>query len=75
MCDSSASANLSEAEIDSRVNLLFELEDPSLVYDLRHHLAGRQAKFNIFLGTKLRSSFKKMLELLLMIEGTQQLYM
>ena len=48
VCDSSASANLSEAEIDSRVNLLFELEDPSLVYDLRHHLAGRQAKFDTF---------------------------
>ena len=48
VCDSSASANLSEAEIDSRVNLLFELEDPSLFYDLRHHLAGRQAKFDTF---------------------------
>lgn len=30
------------------MNLLFELEDPSLVYDLRHHLAGRQAKFDTF---------------------------
>ena len=37
---SDSSANLSEAEIDSRVNLLFELEDPSLVYDLRHHFSG-----------------------------------
>ena len=46
--DSSASANLSEAEIDSRVNLLFELEDPSLVYDLRHHFSGSQAKFDTF---------------------------
>ena len=48
VCDSSASANLSESEIDARVNLMFELEDPSLVYDLRHHFAGRQAKFDTF---------------------------
>ena len=48
MCDSTAPSNLSEAEVDSRVNLLFELEDPSLVYDLQHHLAGRQAKFDTF---------------------------
>ena len=48
MCDSSTSANLSEAEIDSRVNLLFEIEDPSLIYDLRHLLADRQAKFDTF---------------------------
>ena len=45
---SDSSANLSEAEIDSRVNLLFELEDPSLVYDLRHHFSGRQAKLDTF---------------------------
>ena len=48
VCDSSAPSILSEAEVDSRVNLLFELEDPLLVYDLRHHLAGRQAKFDTF---------------------------
>ena len=41
--NSSGSTNLSEAAIDSRVNLLFELEDPSLVYDLRHQFTGRQA--------------------------------
>jgi len=29
---SSASANLSESEIDERVAALFELEEPSLVY-------------------------------------------
>ena len=46
--DCSASANLSESEIDERVAALFELEEPSLVYDLRDHFSGRQSKFDIF---------------------------
>lgn len=39
--DSSASANLREHEID-------ELEEPSLVYDLRDHFGGRQSQFDVF---------------------------
>ena len=46
--DSSASANLQQAEIDERVSAMFELEEPSLVYDLRHHYGGQQSKFDIF---------------------------
>ena len=46
--DCSASANLSESEIDERVAALFELEEPSLVYDLRDHFSGRQSKFDVF---------------------------
>ena len=46
--DSSASTNLSEAEIDTRVATLFELEEPGLVYDLRDHYSGRQSKFEVF---------------------------
>ena len=42
VCDSTAPSNLSEAEIDSRVSLRL------LVHDLRHQLAGRQAKFDTF---------------------------
>ena len=46
--DCSASVNLSESEIDERVAALFELEEPSLVYDLRDHFSGRQSKFDVF---------------------------
>ena len=35
--DSSASATLAQSEIDERVATMFELEEPSLVYDLRHN--------------------------------------
>ena len=46
--DCSASANLAESEVDERVTALFELEEPSLVYDLRDHFSGRQSKFDTF---------------------------
>ena len=46
--DSSASTNLTEHEIDERVASLFELEEPSLVYDLREHFSGRQSQFDVF---------------------------
>ena len=46
--DCSASANLSESEIDGRIATLFELEEPSLVYDLLDHFDGKQTKFDIF---------------------------
>ena len=53
--DSSASANLSESEIDSRIAALIELEEPSLVYDLRDHFNGKQTKFDT-LGKSQRIS-------------------
>ena len=46
--DSSASANLEESEIDARVDTFFELEEPSLIYDLRVHYKGNQSKFDVF---------------------------
>ena len=46
--DCSASANLSESEIDGRIATLFELEEPSLVFDLHYHFDGKQTKFDIF---------------------------
>ena len=36
--DSSASANLGQSEIDKRVAMMFELEEPSIVYNLRNQL-------------------------------------
>ena len=46
--DSSASTNLGQAEIDERVAAMFELEEPSLVYDLRDHYGGQKSKFDTF---------------------------
>ena len=46
--DSSASANVQQAEIDERVAAMFELEEPSLVYDLCDHYGGQQLKFDTF---------------------------
>ena len=46
--DSSAAANLREHEIDERVAAVFELEEPSLVYDMREHFGGRGSQFDIF---------------------------
>ena len=43
--DSAVSTNLSEAEIDTWVETLFEVEEPGLVYDLRNHYSGQQSKF------------------------------
>ena len=37
MGDSSASATLAQSEIDKRVATMFELEEPSIEYDLRNH--------------------------------------
>ena len=42
MGDSSASATLTQSEIDKRVATMFELEEPSIVYDLRHHYCQEQ---------------------------------
>ena len=33
--DNAANTMLSEKEVDERVNLLFELEEPDFIYDLR----------------------------------------
>ena len=46
--DSSASTILSEAEIDTRVATLFELEEPGLGYNFRNHYSGQLSKFEVF---------------------------
>ena len=46
--DASAPANLTEAEIDGRVKMFFELEEPDVTYDLREVHAGRPSKFSMF---------------------------
>ena len=45
--DSSASANLGQSEINERVATIFELEEPSIVYDLRNHY-GQKTNFDLF---------------------------
>ena len=47
VCDSSASTNLSQEEVDQRVQIMFYLEDASFVYDLRSHY-GEKTKFDQF---------------------------
>ena len=47
VCDFSASNNLSQEEIDQCVHIMFDLEDASIVYDLRSHYA-EKAKFDQF---------------------------
>ena len=47
VCDSSSSANLSQEEIDQRVQTMFDLEDASFVYDLWTYY-GEKTKFDQF---------------------------
>lgn len=46
--DSSAVTNLTEAEINERVKMFFDLEEPDVIYDLREMCAGRSSKFHVF---------------------------
>ena len=45
--DCSSAANLLQSEIDERVHVMFDLEEPSLIYDLRNHY-GQKTKFDEF---------------------------
>jgi uncharacterized lipoprotein len=46
--DVSAADTTPQAEVDERMRVFFELEDPDLVYDLREMYAGRESKFDTF---------------------------
>lgn len=46
--DASAASSLSEAEIDNRVKLFANMEEPDIVIDLRELLRGRGSKFDAF---------------------------
>ena len=46
--DAAAASTLSEAEVDKRVKLFVEMEDPDVVMDLRELLSGKASKFDIF---------------------------
>lgn len=43
-----SASSLSEAEIDKRVKLYVEMEDPDIVIDLRELQSGRASKFDCF---------------------------
>jgi len=45
--DKAASTTLSEKEVDERINLLFELEEPDFIYDLRALNSSKQ-RFDVF---------------------------
>ena len=39
---------MSQAEIDARVSAVFDLEEPDIVFDLRHVYSGNASKFDLF---------------------------
>ena len=73
--DSSASSNLEESEIhlDARVDVFFELEEPSLIYDLRDHYKGISQSSMCF-GKEPKNIWRKMLAQLLMTGNIPQLF-
>lgn len=46
--DCSLGENESEKEIDLRVQQAFEMEDPDIITDLRHHNTGQPSRYHIF---------------------------
>ena len=46
--DASAASNLSKEEIDKRVKIYVDLEDPDIIMDLRSHNTGHGTKYGIF---------------------------
>ena len=46
--DDSTAATASQEEVDARVSAFFDLEEPDLVFDLRHLYCGRASKFDMF---------------------------
>ena len=41
-------ANLPEAEIDDRVRMVLDTEDPDVIIDLRHLNSGRKGQYDVF---------------------------
>ena len=46
--DHSSPSNVTEAEIDERMRMLLEMEDPDVVVDLRHLNSGQKSKYDVF---------------------------
>ena len=46
--DASAPSNLHEAEIDERVRMVIDMEDPDTIIDLRHLNSGRKGQYDVF---------------------------
>ena len=49
MGDVAAAQNLSEAEVDSRIQQVLDYEDPELLWDLRVNNTGRPEEYSVFL--------------------------
>ena len=54
--DAAAASTLSEAEIDKRVKLYVDMEDPDIVIDLRELQRGKTSMFDIILGRMCKIS-------------------
>ena len=48
--DASAASQRSEREVDGRVRLYVDMEDPDIVFDLRLHNSGQPSQYAVFLG-------------------------
>ena len=59
VCDSSASVNLCQEEVDQQIQTMFDLEDASFVYDLRTIRTFYGDLINF--GLVLKSTLKKIL--------------
>ena len=46
--DHSTAATTDQSEVDKRVQLAIDMENPDIVIDLREHNMGRAAQFNAF---------------------------
>ena len=46
--DASAPNNIHEAEIDERMRMILEMEDPDIMLDLRHLNSGRKSQYDVF---------------------------
>ena len=46
--NSAAASTLSESEVDKRVKLYIDVEDPDVIMDLRELKSGRESKFDVF---------------------------
>lgn len=46
--DASAASQLSEEEVNERVQMYVDMEDPDIVVDLREHNSGHKSKYDIF---------------------------
>ena len=46
--DASSASNLTEKEVDERVRLYLDMEDPDIIPDLRSHQSKQPSRYDVF---------------------------